>query len=114
MIDLAAVATSAGAGFLAGYIVGYSLRRAVSFILVMFGMFILALSALVAMGLATVNFAGIASLIEQLFVTGIRVGSPLLSSFGGPAFSVPFMIGLMGGSLRGAPHSLGRRRRALR
>jgi uncharacterized membrane protein (Fun14 family) len=114
MMDLASMAASAGTGFLAGYILGYSLRRAASFLLVLLGMFILGLFALVAMGLATVNFAGISSLIEQLFVTGIQVGSPLLSSFGGPAFSVPFTLGLMGGGLRGATHSLGRRRRVLR
>ncbi len=117
MLDPGSIVASAGSGALIGFILGILLRRLLSFVITTFGLFFLGLSALVYLGLATVDFEGLLSLIHQLFTTGISVSSPLISQFGGPSFSIPFFLGLLGGSLKGSgvQHSVsGSRRRVLR
>jgi len=116
MIDPSGFIISAGTGALTGFIIGLALRKAISFMLTMFGLFILGLAGLSYLGLASVDFAGIVALLEQLFIKGVELGSPLLSSFGGPSFSIPFLLGLMGGTMKGSGSSLSlfSRRRVLR
>lgn len=109
-VDLAFIGTSVGFGGVAGFLIGYAIKKAIKIMLVIIGLFFAALAYLNYQGIVTINWdklgstatgasAGlgnatgqIAGIFDQVAPTLINFGIPLAGSFAA-AFVIGFMKG---------------------
>ena len=109
-IDLAFIGTSIGFGGIAGFLIGYAIKKAVKIMLLIVGLFFAALAYLNYQGILTINWdkltasasgattglgnatGQVAGLSDQVAPTLLNFGIPLTGSFAA-AFVLGFMKG---------------------
>lgn len=109
-VDLAFIGTSIGFGGVAGFLIGYAIKKAIKIMLFVIGLFFAALAYLNYQGIVTINWdkltasasdatsglgnatGQIAGISDQVAPTLINFGIPLTGSFAA-AFVLGFMKG---------------------
>lgn len=108
--DLAFVGTSIGFGGVAGFLIGYAIKKAIKIMLFMIGLFFSALAYLNYQGIVTINWdklnatassatTGLGNATGQIAGITDQVG-PTLLNFGIPltgSFAAAFVLGFMKG-----------------
>ena len=109
-IDLAFIGTSIGFGGIAGFLIGFAIKKAVKIMMIIIGLFFASLAYLNYQGIVTINWdklgttttgatsglgnatGAIAGVSDQVAPTLINFGIPLTGSFAA-AFVLGFMKG---------------------
>ena len=109
-VDLAFIGTSIGFGGIAGFLIGYAIKKAIKIMMIIIGLFFAALAYLNYQGIVTINWdklgstatgtttglgnatGQIAGISDQVAPTLINFGIPLAGSFAA-AFAFGFMKG---------------------
>ncbi|AFU58253.1 FUN14 superfamily-containing protein [Candidatus Nitrososphaera gargensis Ga9.2] len=109
-VDLAFTGTSVGFGGIAGFLIGYAIKKAIKIMMIIVGLFFAALAYLNYQGIVTINWdklsasasgvtsglgnatGQIAGVSDQIAPTLINFGIPLTGSFAA-AFVLGFMKG---------------------
>ncbi len=109
-VDLAFIGTSVGFGGVAGFLIGYAVKKAIKIMMIIIGLFFAALAYLNYQGIVTINWdklgstatgatTGLGNATGQVAGISDQVG-PTLINFGIPlagSFAAAFVFGFMKG-----------------
>jgi uncharacterized membrane protein (Fun14 family) len=109
-IDLAFIGTSIGFGGIAGFLIGYAIKKALKIMMVIIGLFFAAFAYLNYQGIVTINWgklggttsgatAGLGNATGQIAGASDQI-TPMLVNFGIPltgSFAAAFVLGFMKG-----------------
>lgn len=87
--------------FGAGWIVGYALKKALSFVMTVGGLFTLGLLALQGLGVVTVNWQALTSLVSNAVAYLVGEYGPAALAVALSGAGLPFVVGLILGLMKG-------------